>query len=312
MTKYAERHRIARNWRDGRFDVKLLDEHVDSIVAVRCSSDFVLTFSADCMLRTWEPLRESCLTLTEAPYNDESFCVSFDGRQIVTGTRDSTVTVWDVSQQAMVREFSGHTDIVTCVQADARYVVSGSMDRTVRVWDAKLGRLERTIEGHTGTIKCLQFCSDERRIMTGSEDRSIRIWDLDSGEMCGLLAGHEKSVLCLAFDKDVIVSGAEDIRVWSRASMTCTRVFSPSADVWFTRVLFDAEHIVCTSSDSNVYVYDRATGDKIHELRGQRHEITCLDFDVERIVTGSTDGTVKVWDFAVPARGMTERIGRAR
>ena len=62
---------------------------------------------------------------------------SGDGKQVVSGSRDKTVRVWDVESGAELRKFEGHTSSVYSVSflGDGKQVVSGSWDKTVRVCD---------------------------------------------------------------------------------------------------------------------------------------------------------------------------------
>ena len=61
-----------------------------------------------------------------------------DGKQIVSGSYDNSVQVWDDSPGAALQQLNGHTDRVNSVafSHDGIYIVSGSDDKSVQVWDA--------------------------------------------------------------------------------------------------------------------------------------------------------------------------------
>ena len=68
-----------------------------------------------------------------------SVCFSPDGKQLVSGSLDETVRLWDVETGACVKTLEGHGDDVNnvCFSPDGRMVASGSMDPNhpiVRLW----------------------------------------------------------------------------------------------------------------------------------------------------------------------------------
>lgn len=139
----------------------------------------------------------------------------------------------------------GHADSVYCLEFDARRLVTGSRDRTIKVWDVQSGHLRATLRGHAGSVLCLKFDkvamarSDSREagdpngdedegdgfMVSGSSDCTVLVWDLrhlwkaSGGERASgipvnagpelvkrVLRGHSGGVLDLRIDKHWIVS----------------------------------------------------------------------------------------------------------
>ena len=78
-----------------------------------------------------------------------SVAFSSDGMQIVSGSYDKSVQVWDASTG-----LDGHTDVVHSVtfSSDGTRIVSGSADKSVQVWDASTGIKLKVLKGHTGPV----------------------------------------------------------------------------------------------------------------------------------------------------------------
>ena len=78
-----------------------------------------------------------------------------------------------------------------------------------------------------GKVMCLIMVSD-REISCGS-DSNINFYNLDSGKVVKTLTGHTGLIrsLLLMNNLDTLMSSSDDwtVRMWSRQSSTCLRVF---------------------------------------------------------------------------------------
>jgi len=74
-------------------------------------------------------------TLTGHTDEVYSVALSADGLTLVSGSRDQTIKVWNLSTGQAVRTLTGHTDAVisVAISADGQTLVSGSSDTTVKV-----------------------------------------------------------------------------------------------------------------------------------------------------------------------------------
>ena len=194
--------------------------------------------------------------------------ISVDGRQIVSGSWDETVRVWDATSGVELRCLRGHGGKVysVAISADGRRIVSGSEDNTVRVWDATSGVELRCLRGHEDGVSSVAISPDGRQIVSGGTDNTVRVWDAISGVELRCLRGHDKSRL---------VSGVNGVAI------------SP-----------DGQRIVSGGADSTVRVWDAVSGVELRCLRGHRDYVysVAISVDGRQIVSGSHDRTARVWD----------------
>lgn len=71
---------------------------------------------------------------------------------------------------------------------NAKHVVVGTYTGKMHCIDATNVAILRTFTGHTDVVDSLRFSSDERLLLTGSRDGTTRLWDFASGqELCRLI-----------------------------------------------------------------------------------------------------------------------------
>jgi F-box and WD-40 domain protein 1/11 len=115
----------------------------------------------------------------------------------------------------------GHADSVYCLEFDSKRIISGSRDQTIKMWDIQTGRCLGTFRGHYGSVLCLKFEKDwdikgdgkKGFMVSGSSDRRACVWDIWIGEggevraeVRAVLRGHLDGVLDLRVDEQWIVS----------------------------------------------------------------------------------------------------------
>ncbi len=127
------------------------------------------------------------LTLTS---KQPIFAAAFspDGKRIVTGGREATLTLWDAEKATEIRTFSGHENDIRGVafSPDGLRIASGSGDKTVRVWDPGNGKTVLTLKGFTPQVHGVAFAPDGKRIAGAgvgtTKDATTQIWDATTGQ----------------------------------------------------------------------------------------------------------------------------------
>mmetsp|Transcript_62132 Transcript_62132/g.196517 ORF Transcript_62132/g.196517 Transcript_62132/m.196517 type:complete len:306 (+) Transcript_62132:2-919(+) len=119
-----------------------------------------LSAGADGLGRVWDVrARSGSCAATLDGHVDAVTCFGTDGSgtQIVTGSRDRTIRVWDIRVGGRpLHTLQGHRDWVTSIHVQgsgsAAVIGSGSLDWTARVWSATSGSCEAVLTGHGGGV----------------------------------------------------------------------------------------------------------------------------------------------------------------
>ena len=59
---------------------------------------------------------------------------------------------------------------------DGKQIVSGSADKTIRLWDLHGNQIGQPFQGHENWVWSVAFSPDGKQIVSGSDDQTIRLW----------------------------------------------------------------------------------------------------------------------------------------
>jgi len=180
--------------------------------------------------------------------------ISPDDRQLVTGSRDTTLRVWDFQDHTeddpVVTVLDGHMGTVCTVafSPDGQIIASGSEDETLSLWNASSKVLIGILYGHLNRVSSVAFSPDGKLICSGSSDKTIRLWDVEKQETISILTGHTCRVRSVAFSPDGqrIVSGGDDstLRVWDAKTGREVRSIENKNVVKFVKYTADGQYII--------------------------------------------------------------------
>jgi DDB1- and CUL4-associated factor 11 len=110
---------------------------------------------------------------------------SGDGGEIVAGTSDQSVYVYDLEAQRSILRIPGHNEDVNAVcfgdRMSPHILYSGSDDTTLKVWDRRSLASMRPAGcflGHTEGLTYIDSKGDGRYVISNGKDQTCKLWDL--------------------------------------------------------------------------------------------------------------------------------------
>ncbi|EJC99734.1 WD40 repeat-like protein [Fomitiporia mediterranea MF3/22] len=271
---------------------------------------------------------------TSARHTELVLSVAFspDGSQIVSGSVDKSVRLWDANTGEVISSpFEGHGHFVNSVafSPDGKRIVSGSRDESVIIWDVNDGEMVfRLCKGHADRVTSVVFSPDGTRIVSGSSDRTIIVWNAENRDIISRSEQlHKSAIWTVAFSPDgtfiASASVENDVIIWIAESWK--RVSGPfkaskdSTEQYFAPLAFspDGRRVASRDSDDNIIIRDVQTGHiESGPMEGHSDIVPSVAFspDGAYLVSGSYDRMVIVWDasngsiVSEPYKGHTSPI----
>ncbi|KAJ1729722.1 60S ribosomal subunit assembly or modification protein, partial [Coemansia biformis] len=156
------------------------------------------------------------------------------GRNVVSGSEDGSLIVWDPKTAGIVCQFSSrderfHQEGITCldISKDDQVIITGSVDSTAKLTHVN-GSILGSLENATESIESVGLCDCLPLAATGSVDGTLNIWDVNTLRLRATLK-HEDSVTRLKWhaDSPLLTSVSMDctVRTWDARTGDCIRTW---------------------------------------------------------------------------------------
>ncbi|KAG1655247.1 POC1 centriolar A [Nymphon striatum] len=171
-------------------------------------------------------------------------CADFNPnmKQLVSGSLDSHVMVWNFKHDMRAFRYVGHNDAVLAVKftPSGQYFASASRDKTVRLWQPNVKGDSTVYRAHTATVRSVDISHDNQKLLTSSDDKSIK-------------------VISFSPDDEMIASGSDDktVKLWDTKSKICIHTFLGQGG-YVSSVQFHPSGlcIASTGLDSSINIWD--------------------------------------------------------
>ncbi len=242
-----------------------------------------------------------------------ALAVTPDNQQIISGSRDNMIKVWNLNTGKEVFTLTGHTKPITSLSItnDGNKLISASEDATIKIWNFTTKTKIFTLTEHTASVTSVVITPDEKELISSSDDGSIKIWDLETGESIYSINAHKKEVKDVTVtpngEEIISVSYDKSIKIWNRKTRKLTTAIEGNkAEYNGVAVTPDGKQLIVYDLDGewdfffgDIIVFDLATGEKIYNLSGHQTvvESVAVTSDSKCLISASGDSTIKVWDL---------------
>jgi len=104
---------------------------------------------------------------------------------VISGSRDTTLRVWNISSDTCHYVLEGHTDTVRCVVAQGMDIVSAGYDNLVKFWSLSSSVCLHTSDDNEEKIFSLAFLKAGRVVASGSLNGDVFLYNVLSHSVLG-------------------------------------------------------------------------------------------------------------------------------
>jgi len=163
---------------------------------------------------------------------------------------DRSITVEDPYQAFWSQGHRQPIDVLA-VNQSGDLLASGSRDTTIKIWDIKNIKLIHTLYGHTSTelldyypnssrfseipvVFSLQFFDDDTKLLSCGTDNTIRIWDTISGDEihATVVEGVQSVAINEDYTKVIAVGSFDGIKIFDPQSLSLVEPLTPDNEIF--------------------------------------------------------------------------------
>ena len=222
-----------------------------------------------------------------------------NGTSLVSGSRDSSIKLWDMQTGGVVKTFHGHTAWVfsVAISADSTMIASGSYDTTICLWNIQTEECHHIIQQQEGVV-CVEFSPTVPQHLVSVSNSGIRCWDINGHQTNPT---HNGSCIAYSLDGTKFVScQGENIMVHNFDSGAIIAKFLVTNSRIYYCCFSPDGKLIAVAGGYTIYIWntDSSHTQPIKTLVGHTLDVDCFAFSSpSSLISLSMDGSVKFWQI---------------
>ncbi|CAF0705375.1 unnamed protein product [Brachionus calyciflorus] len=275
-----------------------LQAHDSSIICIREVQDEKFLTCSNTQIKIWNQNNLECTCDLNNSYEIMSCCLVLSENEILTGSQNGIINLWDMSSKKVKQVFKGHTNEITCLEYyNENQFWSGSKDKSLKLWEKQTGQAIMHSYKHGHQVNCMLVFNlkSEDLIVSGSSDKSIYIFYLNSKRAYTRFY-HSDSVLCLEKleHKNLLLSGSDDwtIKIWNMNKKMCINTLNHTGSIRSIK-LIDDDSILSCSIDNTIRMWC------LKKAECKETKRVAFDYDSKILLASNFDLIFSTNDFCV-------------
>ncbi len=202
--------------------LKVFDKHETPVLDVKFNhkNDQIVSVGWEGFALIWD-LESGELVSNLYFENRAAFSVAFSSNDlyIIAGLLDKKMEMWEIDSKQLVREFVGHTGVVSEIKPHPvkQEILTIGWDGSVRLWDVNTGLMSKKFKSnrplYTGT-----YAIERNEILVAGANQEILILNAENLEFKKTLKGHQSDIVTVIVNESegLLVSNSLDgvTKIW--------------------------------------------------------------------------------------------------
>jgi hypothetical protein len=304
-----------------------LKGYFNSVLAVAFSPDgkLALSGSQDGTLKLWEvssgrdirsltghsdPVWDMLAMLFSPESSVLAMAFSPDGKLALSGSKDKTLALWEVSSGRHIDTFYGSSEVnAVAFSPDGKLALSGSDDETLKLWEVSSGRNIDTFY-EPSEVNAVAFSPDGKLALSGSDDNTLKLWEVSSGREIRSFTGHSSSVYAVAFSPDgkLALSGSNDgsTRLWQvQTGKEIAQMVAFKDGEWVT---ITPPGFYIASPNSDKYINVRVKGNQLRGIEDYKTLYHRPNNAIQLALQGETPESLVAQETTLPVEEPSQSV----
>ncbi|CAC5360920.1 unnamed protein product [Mytilus coruscus] len=279
-------------------------KHSSTVTCIHAWDGIAATGSESGVIKVWN-MEQVVLRDSYSKHTSSITClqVSYDSRFIVSGSRDKTICVYDMTMQTVVTFYEEHKAPIQalCIFTDDSQVISMDCNSILFIWKPHTAQTLRSYSNINARFFLLS--SHGSHLVTAAGDQSVKVVALEDKTIVTYI-NHAEHVTCLAcsVDDKFMVTGSSDktLRIWEMFTGKLIQVLvQHTAIVCSVAIGDDNENVVSGCKNGQLIAWCVQTGVVKCQLIGHTNGITTVKLTNKGklIISASLDSTIRLWSL---------------
>ena len=237
-----------------------------------------------------------------------SIAISGDGRYLLSGHKDHSATLWNLStykQLFSCNEHSAEISAVAINPVNKSVILTASLDGTIQIWDTGNNKLINQYGQINGSeVRCAKFSPNGKYVVAGFVDGRIKLWNLfKKEEDVREYTGHVSSINSVDFSHDgkILLSCADDHNAILWNVYKGIKIFQTNNEVSAVNDIFiEGDSMLITGSDDGwIRIWDLNLGTQIESIKSAVAGITDIELSQHYLAAANTNGEIEIWKKSI-------------